>query len=102
MVRYADDFVCMFQYKSDAEKFITALGKRMERYHLKLEPTKTKMLEFGRYAADDRKCRGKGKPEIFNFLCLTFYCSKSRSNKFMVKVKTERKKFIDKLKKFSK
>ena len=102
MVRYADDFVCLFQHKRDAEKFLKALHNRMKKFKLELEPTKTKMLEFGRFAEVNRKQRGEGRPETFNFLGFTFYCDKSRNNKFMVKLKTERKKFTDKLKKLSK
>lgn len=102
MIRYADDFVCLFQHKRDAERFLTALNKRMNKFKLELEPTKTKILEFGRFAEVNRKNRGEGKPETFNFLGFTFYCAKSYNKKFMVKVLTERKKFSDKLKKLSK
>ena len=101
MVRYADDFVCLFQHKRDAEKFLKALHNRMKKFKLELEPTKTKMLEFGRFAEINRKQKGEGRPETFNFLGFTFYCDKSRNNKFMVKLKTDRKKFTDKLKKLS-
>lgn len=102
IVRYADDFVCMFQNKSDAERYMKALNLRMKKYHLSLEPTKTNLLEFGRFAIRDAKCRGKSKPETFNFLGFTFYCSQTRNNKFTVKVKTDRKKVADKLKRLTK
>ena len=94
IVRYADDFVCMFQNKSDAERYMKALNLRMKKYHLSLEPTKTNLLEFGRFAIRNAKCRGKSKPETFNFLGFTFYCSQTRNNKFTVKVKTDRKKVL--------
>ena len=93
---YADDFVVVFQYKADAEKFYEALKRRMEHFGLKLEEEKSRLLEFGRFAATNRRKAGKGKPEAFNFLGFTHYCSKSRNGKFRVKRKTSRKKFVKK------
>ena len=102
LTRYADDFVACFQYKDDADKFYRSLGKRMEKFDLAVAPEKTRILEFGRFAAKDRQRRGEGKPETFNFLGFTFYCATNRANtKFRVKVKTERKKMSSKLKKSS-
>ena len=93
LVVYADDFVCCFQYKDDAEKFYEALKKRMARFNLEMEESKTRLIEFGRFAERDRRRKGKGKPETFTFLGFTHYCSKSRNGRFRVKRKTAKKKF---------
>jgi len=98
LTRYADDFVACFQYKDDAEKFYRALGRRLEMFDLALAPEKTRILEFGRFANENRGRRREGKPETFNFLGFTFYCSTNRDKtKFRVKVKSERKKMASKL-----
>lgn len=100
LTRYADDFVACFQYRDDAEKFYRSLGARMAKFDLELAPEKTRILEFGRFAAGNRKSRGEGKPETFNFLGFTFYCSTNQANtKFRVKVKSDRKKMTSKLNK---
>ena len=102
LIRYADDFVCCFQYKGEAERFYAALIKRMAKFNLELAPEKTRILEFGRFAAESRKARGDGKPETFSFLGFTFYCTTDGRKKFFrVKVKTDRKKLISKLKKLN-
>lgn len=102
LIRYADDFVCCFQHKDEAEQFYTALDKRTEKFGLELAQDKTRILEFGRFAAENRKARGERKPETFSFLGFTFYCTTDGRNKFYrVKVKTDRKKFISKLKKLN-
>lgn len=102
LIRYADDFVCCFQYKDDAEKFYSILAERMAKFKLELAPEKTRILEFGRFAAENREARGERKPETFSFLGFTFYCSKdARKEFFRVKVKTDRKKLISKLKKLN-
>ena len=98
IVVYADDFVVCFQYKAEAEKFYEALKRRMEHFGLKLEEEKSRLLEFGKFAEENRRKAGKGKPETFNFLGLTHYCSHSRSGKFRVKRKTSKKKFTKKCK----
>ncbi len=67
-VRYADDMVMGFQKKADAERFLRELKERMKKFNLELHPEKTRLLEFGRFAAQNRKERGAGKPETFNFL----------------------------------
>ena len=95
---YADDFVCCFQYKAEAEQFYRRLSKRMENFGLELEMSKSRLIEFGRYAEENRKCRGEGKPETFTFLGLTHYCSHSKSGNFRVKRKTSKKKFAKKCK----
>ena len=102
LIRYADDFVCCFQHRDDAEWFYAALGERMAKFGLELAEEKTRILEFGRFAAENRKMRGERKPETFNFLGFTFYCSlDGRKQFFRVKVKTDRKKLISKLKKLN-
>lgn len=80
----ADDFVCCFQYKNDAELFYEPLKKRMNHFGLSLEESKTQLIYFGRFAAYNLKRQGK-KPETFDFLGFTQYCSKSRNGNFRVK-----------------
>lgn len=98
LVVYADDFLAGFQYKNEAEAYYKALKERMSKFGLELESSKSRLLEFGRYAEKNRKARGEGKPETFDFLGFTFYCSKSRKGNFSVKVKTSKKKFRQKVK----
>jgi group II intron reverse transcriptase/maturase len=98
MVRYADDFVCAFQYKSDAEKFMKELQERLKKFNLEVAPEKTKLIEFGKFAKQNRAERKEGKPETFNFLGFTLYCSRSLSGKFIVKLKTDRTRVTKKLK----
>src|ERR1700686_4677089 len=80
VVRYADDLVLGFQYKSDAERFWKELAERFRKFQLELHPEKTRLLEFGRFAAENRKRRGQRKPVTFNFLGFTHICGKRRSN----------------------
>ncbi len=88
IVRYADDFIVGFQHEADARRFLDEMRKRVEEFALSLHPEKTRLIEFGRYAANNRKRRGLGKPETFDFLGFTFICGKSRRGKFLVKRKT--------------
>jgi len=97
IVIFADDFIATFQYKADAERFLAEVADRFATVGLELEPTKTRLVEFGRFAEENRKKRGEGKPETFDFLGLTHYCSKSRQGWFRVKRKTAQKKFRTKL-----
>ena len=98
LIRYADDFICCFQYKDEAEMFLKALRKRFAKFGLELAEEKTKILEFGRFAAVNRKNRGEGKPETFDFLGFTFYCGKAnKAGFFRCRVKTSKKKFISKV-----
>jgi RNA-directed DNA polymerase len=97
-VRYADDFIVGFQHESDARRFLDALRKRLAEFALSLHPEKTRLIEFGRFAAHNRKRRGLGKPETFNFLGFTFICGKSRKGKFLIKRKTRRDRMRAKLK----
>ena len=94
---YADDFVVVFQYKDDAERFYEHLKKRMEHFGMTLEENKTRLIEFGRFA--EERCAKKGrKPQTFTFLGFTHYCSHGRNGKFRVKRKTSKKKFAKKCK----
>jgi group II intron reverse transcriptase/maturase len=78
IVRYADDAVLGFQNREDAERFLEQLRERLRKFGLELHPGKTRLIEFGRYAAERRKRRGEGKPETFNFLGFTHICGRSR------------------------
>jgi len=100
LVRYADDFVCCFQYKEEAVRFYKALQKRLAKFKLELAEDKTRIIEFGRFAAENRKAKGLGRPKTFSFLGFTHYCSKSRKGKFRIKRKTDAKKFRAKIKAF--
>ncbi|MEW6505905.1 MAG: reverse transcriptase domain-containing protein [Chloroflexota bacterium] len=92
MVRYADDFVCCFQYEHEAEQFYTALIKRLGKFNLEVAQDKTRIIAFGRNAASHKLQNGGRKPDTFDFLGFTHYCSKSRKGWFRVKRKTSRKK----------
>ena len=99
-VRYADDGVLGFQYREDAEKFLKELQERVRKFGLELHPEKTRLIEFGRYAAERRAKRGKGKPETFNFLGFTHICGKNHTTGyFQVYRKTIGKRMTAKLKK---
>ena len=84
IVRYADDFVVGFQHKQDAERFLHELKERLGRFELELHPGKTRLIEFGRFATKNRRQRGLGKPETFNFLGFTHYCTKDRKERFQM------------------
>jgi RNA-directed DNA polymerase len=71
LVRYADDTVAGFEYETDAKRFLTDLRERLEKFALSLHPDKTRLIEFGHFAAEPRARRGLGKPETFNFLDFT-------------------------------
>ena len=93
MVRYADDSVACFQYKEEAEKYLRSVKKRLAKFGLEVSEEKTKILEFGRFAARERKKQGKRKPETFEFLGFTHYCSTGKNGQFRAKRKTSGKKF---------
>src|ERR1700720_2026442 len=97
IVRYADDFIVGFQYERDARGFLDELRARLQEFALSLHPEKTRLIEFGRFAAKGRKARGQGKPETFNFLGFTFICGKTRSGKFLLIRKTRRDRMRAKL-----
>ncbi len=99
VVRYADDIVLGFQHQADAERFLQEWRDRVCKFGLKLHPDKTRLIEFGRYAAENRKQRGEGKPETFNFLGFTHICGRTRrTGRFIVKRKTIPKRLSAKLK----
>ena len=98
VVRYADDAVLGFQHRADAERFLQEWKARLSRFGLELHPDKTRLIEFGRFAAASRKARGEGKPETFNFLGFTHICGQSwKRGKFLVLRKTIHKRLSAKL-----
>jgi RNA-directed DNA polymerase len=88
LVRYADDIIVGFQYETDARLFWDAMRERLVEFSLSLHPDKTRLIEFGRFAATQRAKRGLGKPETFNFLGFTFICGRSRHGRFALKRKS--------------
>ena len=97
IVRFADDFVCGFEHQGDAKQFLHELRKRFADFGLELHPEKTRLIEFGRYAAHNRKARGLGKPETFDFLGFTHICGKNPDGRFHLKRITVSKKMRAKL-----
>ena len=96
VVRYADDMVVGFQFEHDARRFLADLGQRLERFGLQLHAQKTRTIEFGRYAAKNRKARGL-KPETFDFLGFTHICGTNRKGGFIIRRHTARKRLQAKL-----
>ena len=97
VVRYADDFVMGFQHRDDAERCLRELRGRFDKFGLELHPEKTRLIEFGRYAAERRSKRGEGKPETFNFLGFTHCCGKTRKGTFTIKRRSIAKRMRAKL-----
>jgi len=98
VVRYADDAVLGFEHRKEAEAFLEQLQERMRKFGLELHPEKTRLIEFGRFAEDNRKRRGEGKPETFDFLGFTHICGKTRKNHwFTVRRQTVKKRLRSKL-----
>ena len=98
VIRYADDFVLGFEQRADAERFLGQLRERLAKFGLELHAEKTRLIEFGRFAASNRKERGKGKPETFDFLGFTHICGKNRkTGYFEVRRKTVGKRLAKKL-----
>jgi RNA-directed DNA polymerase len=98
IVRYADDFVLGFENRKEAERFLEQLRKRLADYGLELHSDKTRLIQFGRFAAEDRRRGGKGKPETFDFLGFTHICGTiHKSGKFTVQRKTVGKRMTAKL-----
>ena len=85
IVRFADDFICGFQHRADAQRFLVYLRQRMAKFGLELHPDKTRLIEFGRFAADNRANRGLGKPETFDFLGFTHICGTTSNGRFALK-----------------
>ena len=99
VVRYADDLVVGFQHRTEAEQFLKQFRERLAKFGLELHPDKTRLIEFGRFAARDRKARGEGKPETFIFLGFTHYCGQRfKSGTFTVWRITAKKRMVAKLK----
>jgi group II intron reverse transcriptase/maturase len=98
VVRYADDAVLGFEHRADAEAFLEQLRERMRKFGLELHPEKTRLIEFGRFAEDNRKRRGEGKPETFDFLGFTHICGTTRKGGwFKVRRQTVKKRLRSKL-----
>jgi group II intron reverse transcriptase/maturase len=94
IVRYADDIVLGFEHQRDAERLLAAWQERLAAFGLQLHPDKTRLIEFGRYAADHRRARGESKPDTFDFLGFTHICGTMRkTGRFIVKRKTIRRRF---------
>ena len=98
VLRYADDIVVGFEHRVDAERFVQEWKARLQKFGLELHPDKTRLIEFGHHAAENRKQRGEGKPDVFNFLGFTHRCGKTRiTGRFIVKRKTIQKRLSAKL-----
>jgi RNA-directed DNA polymerase len=97
IVRYADDLVAGFQHRADAERFLRDFRERLAKFGLEVHPEKTRLIEFGRFAASDRRTRGQGKPETFTFLGFTHYCGRNSRGHFVVWRRTAAKRLRAKL-----
>jgi group II intron reverse transcriptase/maturase len=97
IVRYADDLVVGFEHRADAERFLVEFRERLAKFGLELHSEKTRLIEFGRYAASNRRSRGEGKPETFTFLGFTHFCGKRQDGAFIVWRKTAKKRLAAKL-----
>ena len=102
IIRCADDVVVCFQYRGDAERFLREVRERLASFHLELHPEKTRLLEFGRFADQNRRKRGEKPPESFNFLGFTHICSTTRNGRFCVLRISQRTRVQAKLKEISK
>ena len=98
LVRFADDYVAGFEHREDAERFLADLRGRFAQFGLELHPDKTRLIEFGRFAAQNRERRNDRKPETFEFLGLTHICAEDRHGRFKLKRVTSKKKMRAKLK----
>jgi RNA-directed DNA polymerase len=98
VVRFADDFVVGFQHLGDAKRFLSDLRERFAKFNLELHPDKTRLIEFGRFAAKNRQVRGLAKPETFDFLGFTHLCGKTRNGRFWLRCITIKKRMAAKLK----
>ena len=98
VIRYADDFIAGFQHEREARAFLQDLQERLRKFELALHPAKTRLIRFGRHAAREREKRGEGKPETFDFLGFTHFCSRTKkTGKFSVGRKTIKKRMVAKL-----
>jgi group II intron reverse transcriptase/maturase len=98
VTRFADDFVVGFEHLGDAKQFLRDLRERLAKFNLELHPEKTRLIEFGRFAARNRSERGLGKPETFDFLGFTHFCGKTRDGRFWLRRVTIKKRLTAKLK----
>ncbi len=98
VVRFADDAITGFEYEDDARRFLVDLRERFARFGLELHPGKTRLIQFGRYAASWRKTHGLGKPETFTFLGFTHLCATSKKGHFWVRRVTDKRRMRAKLK----
>ncbi|UGY00841.1 reverse transcriptase domain-containing protein [Bradyrhizobium quebecense] len=94
LVRYADDYLLLFQRWQDAETMTAALAERLAKFGLHLHEDKTRLIEFGRFAEENRRRRGRARPEVFDFLGFTHYCGETRDGRFLLCQKTQRKRMI--------
>jgi group II intron reverse transcriptase/maturase len=97
LTRFADDYVAGFEHRDDAERFLADLRERFAKFGLELHPEKTRLIEFGRFAAENRARRGDRKPETFEFLGFTHMCAKDRHGRFKLRRVTSKKKMRSKL-----
>ena len=97
ITRYIDDFMVGFQHQADADGFLGELRDRLKKFSLELHPDKTRLIEFGRFAAEQRRRMGRGAPETFNFLGFTHLCGTSREGRFWVQRRTMQKRMTAKL-----
>jgi RNA-directed DNA polymerase len=98
VVRYADDTIVGFQHQGDAKRFLSDLKERLAQFSLSLHPEKTRLIEFGKFAAERRRRRGEGKPEMFDFLGFTHYCTTKRDGRgFQLGRMTQRKRMRAKI-----
>jgi len=97
VVRYADDLVAGFQHRADAERFLKNFQERLAKFELEIQPEKTRLMEFGRFAASDRRKRGEGKPATFTFLGFMHFCGTNSTGRFVVWRHTSVKRMREKL-----
>jgi RNA-directed DNA polymerase len=97
LTRFADDYIAGFERRDDAERFLADLRERFAQFSLELHPEKTRLIEFGRFAAERRQKHGLGKPETFDFLGFTHICAKTRTGRFTLKRVTIKKRMAAKL-----
>ena len=97
IVRYADDYIAGFEHREDAERFLADLSERLAKFALELKAEKTRLVAFGRFAAQQRAARGRGRPETFDFLGFTHICGKTRGGDFQVRRITISKRMRTKL-----
>jgi RNA-directed DNA polymerase len=98
LVRYADDYLLLFRRRQDAETMMAALAGRPAKFGLHLHEDKTRLIEFGRFAEENRRRKGRARPEVFVFLGFTHCCGKTTDGRFLLCQKTQRKRMIRKMK----